>query len=246
MLSQELRGYNLLLIVSVVNNFLHCNPLCSVLSMLLPSILLGAPSSRLLASLLLYLLCMLHHEMPVDSKCIEGVYDKYPDCLYENNAIKPTPKIENDWYDWWDRHHTIVKHKKRINPEVVLIGDSITHRFGGFPEDVGTGKEAWDYLFQNRKVLNLGFGWDRTQNVLWRLYNGEYEGLKPAYVVLNIGTNNLTPSEKSKTRANSPYEIVEAIKLIVQIILDNSPGAKLIIMGIFPRSGKKYMVGFIC
>lgn len=195
----------------------------------------------MLAVALLCVVCMLHYQ-PVQSKCIEGVYDKYPDCLFENNAIKPTPKIENDWYDWWERHHTIVKHKKRINPEIVLIGDSITHRFGGFPEDVGTGKDAWEYLFQKRKVLNLGFGWDRTQNVLWRLYNGEYEGLKPGYVVVNIGTNNLTPSSKSKTRANSPYEIVEAIKLIVQIVQENSPDAKLIIMGIFPREGKKYQV----
>ena len=188
---------------------------------------------------------MLHHKQPVHSKCIEGVYDKYPDCLFENNAVKPTPKIEDDWYDWWDRHRVIVKSKKRINPEIVLIGDSITHRFGGFPDDVGIGKEAWDYLFQNRKVLNLGFGWDRTQNVLWRLYHGEYEGLKPQYVVLNIGTNNLTPSEKSKTRANSPYEIVEAIKLIVGIVQENSPQAKLIIMGIFPRAGKRYQVSFL-
>ena len=199
-------------------------------------------SSHLVAALMLCLLCISHHKLPVESKCIEGVYDKYPDCLYENNAIKPTPKLEDDWYDWWGRHRVIMNSKKRVDPEIVLIGDSIIHRFGGFPDDVGTGKEAWDYLFGKRKVLNLGFGWDRTQNVLWRLYHGEYEGLKPKYVILNIGTNNLTPSDKSKTRANSPYEIVEAIKLIAGIVQENSPHAKLIIMGILPRAGKKYQV----
>ena len=176
------------------------------------------------------------------AECIEGVYDKYPDCLFDNNAIRPTPKIETDWYDWWDRHKLILEHKDRINPEIVLIGDSITHRWGGFPDDVGTGQKVWDQLFGNRKVLNLGFGWDRTQNVLWRLHHGEYDGLDPTYVILNIGTNNLTPSTKTKTRSNSPYEIVEAIKLIVEFVETKTPKAKIIVMGVFPREGKKYRV----
>lgn len=180
-----------------------------------------------------------------EAKCIEGVYDKYPECLFDNNAIRPTPKIETDWYDWWERHKLILEHKKSINPEIVLIGDSITHRWGGFPNDVGTGKKVWDDLFGHRRVLNLGFGWDRTQNVLWRLDHGEYDGLNPAYVVLNIGTNNLTPSEKTNTRSNSPYEIVEAIKLIIQFVERKTPEAKIIVMGVFPRDGKKYIVSDI-
>ncbi|MGD0091582.1 MAG: hypothetical protein ABSE73_16820, partial [Planctomycetota bacterium] len=48
----------------------------------------------------------------------------------ENNALAPVPKLENDCYDWWARHKEVLKVKDSINPEIVLIGDSITHFWG--------------------------------------------------------------------------------------------------------------------
>ena len=38
--------------------------------------------------------------------------------------------------------------------------------------------------------MNLGIGGDRTQHVLWRLDNGNIDGIKPKLAVLMIGTNN--------------------------------------------------------
>jgi lysophospholipase L1-like esterase len=82
----------------------------------------------------------------------------------------------------------------------------------------------------------MGFGWDRTQNVLWRLRQGEFAGLSPKWIVLNIGTNNL--SGTANARANTPAEIAEGIFAICRELHQRSPASRLIVMAIFPRGAK--------
>ncbi len=152
----------------------------------------------------------------------------------ENNAVVPVPKLENDFYDWHTRHAQVLKVKDTINPEIVLIGDSITHLWGGEPaEPRKNGPKAWADVFGEKRVLNMGFGWDRTQNVLWRLDNGEFDGLKPKVVVLHIGTNNFSGTKNA--RANTPAEVAAGIAAICQRIKAKSPETKIILMAVFPR-----------
>jgi lysophospholipase L1-like esterase len=151
-----------------------------------------------------------------------------------NSAIAPLPKIENDFYDWYVRHREVLELQKKIQPDVVMIGDSITHMWGGEPvANRLNGPKAWKETFGERKVLNLGFGWDRTQNVLWRLEHGEMDGLSPKLIVLNIGCNNFTPT--TNARANSPEEIAVGIQLICKELLAKSPSSRIVVMGVFPR-----------
>lgn len=154
--------------------------------------------------------------------------------LPANSAIIPVSKLENDSYDWWKRHAEVLRIKDSINPEVVLIGNSITHFWGGEPK-VGhaNGPKTWASLFGAYRVLNLGFGWDRTQNVLWRLDHGELDGLHPRIVVINIGTNNT--SQTQNARINTAPEIVEGIKAICTRVRSKAPEAKIILMAVFPR-----------
>jgi alpha-L-fucosidase/lysophospholipase L1-like esterase len=157
--------------------------------------------------------------------------------LADNTAAIPVPKLENDSYDWYARHDAILKMKDKIKPEIVLIGDSITHFWAGEPKaGRQTGLKSWQRLFENRPVLNLGFGSDRTQNVLWRLEHGEFEGLKPRLVVLNIGTNNLAATPNA--RANTPAEVAKAIGVICDQLKYQSPDSKIVLMGVFPRGQK--------
>ena len=154
-----------------------------------------------------------------------------------NTALVPVPKLEDDCYDWYARHSEVLRIKDRVNPEIVMIGDSITHFWAGPPECyIQRGPKAWEALFGKRQVLNLGFGWDRTQNVLWRLDHGEFDGLHPRYVVVNIGTNNFSTTARAK--ANSPSEIAEAIQAILVRIRSKSPNSRIILMGVFPRGPK--------
>lgn len=161
--------------------------------------------------------------------------------LPANTAVIPVSKLENDSYDWWARHAEVLRIKDSIDPEIVMIGNSITHFFGGYPLlrsadgqlRKANGPEAWAALFGSRRVLNLGFGWDRTQNVLWRLDHGELDGLHPRTVVLLIGTNNT--SQTTNARANTPAEIVEGIAAICGRIRSKVPQARIILMAVFPR-----------
>lgn len=155
----------------------------------------------------------------------------------DNNAIVPVSKLEKDFYDWWQRHADVLAGKD--NPEIVLIGDSITHFWGGIPATPNfkpRGENAFLKTFGERKVLNLGFGWDRTQNVLWRLDHGELDGLHPKWAVVNIGTNNFTRTENA--RDNTPEEIAEGVRQVLLRIRAKTPETKIILMGVFPHGEK--------
>jgi len=142
-----------------------------------------------------------------------------------------------DWrvYDWPARHAAAVALMRERQPEIVLLGDSITHFWGGEPsgDQVGgrrTAPEVWDRFFGTRRVVNLGYGWDRTENVLWRLRHGEFEHVSPKVVVVMIGTNNIP--------LNTPVEIAAGIAAICDEIHQRSPASRILLLGIFPRGEK--------
>ena len=155
-----------------------------------------------------------------------------------NSAMVPSPKLEEDGYDWMGRHDEIVRIKNEVDPELVFIGDSITHAWGGLPASGArrTGEAVLKSAFREARILNLGFGWDRTQNVLWRIDHGELDGLHPRTVVLHIGTNNT--SQTAHARQNTPAEIAEGIRACVVRIRAKVPEARILLMQIFPREEK--------
>lgn len=161
-----------------------------------------------------------------------------------NTAIVPVSKLENDSYNWWDRHAEVLRMKDSINPEIVLIGNSITHFWGGEPRLKNAdgkprkpnGPNAWASVFSNHRVLNLGFGWDRIQNVLWRLDHGEVDGLHPRTIIMHLGTNNT--SETANARMNSAAEIVEGIRAVCMRLRSKVPMAQIVLMKVFPREEK--------
>lgn len=156
----------------------------------------------------------------------------------QNSAIDPQVNFERDSYDWLHRHADVREAQSSSNPEVVMIGDSITHFWGGAPKAAqSNGPKAWEATFKGVSALNMGFGWDRTQNVLWRLQHGEFQGLHPKSIVLNIGTNNLVGDDTART--NSLEEVVVGIHAILQILHQRSPDSKIFVMGVFPRGFEK-------
>ena len=142
-----------------------------------------------------------------------------------------------DWrvYDWPARHAAATALMQARQPDIVMLGDSITHFWGGEPsgEQIGgrrTAPDVWDRVFKDHRVVNLGYGWDRTENVLWRLRHGEFENVSPKVVVLMIGTNNVP--------LNTADEIAAGIAAICDEIHRRSPATRILLMGIFPRGEK--------
>ena len=153
----------------------------------------------------------------------------------KNSALLPLTQ-NRDWksYDWVVRHEQILALNKpgAIQADVVFLGDSITHFWSGEPKAKRVaGKDSWEKWIAPHHPINLGYGWDRTENVLWRLRHGEVAGLKPkAYVVL-IGTNNLSG-------INNVEDTVEGVAEVCREIRRQSPQAKVLLLAILPRQAK--------
>ncbi len=128
------------------------------------------------------------------------------------------------------RHNSGLK-AKSTKPQVVLIGDSIIHHFGGIPTE-GTppsGQPVWDRLFsQSRPAINLGFGADRIPQVRWRLDHGALDGIAPKRVVLMIGVNHVLGG------AEPPDAVVDGIRACLQRIRAKTPEAKITLMALLP------------
>ncbi len=155
-----------------------------------------------------------------------------------NTALESRERLEIDSYDWYARHERIVRSVKELNPQIVLLGDSITHFWGGETDGAKcNGRDSWDKLFGAYRVLNAGFGWDRIQNVRWRIEHGELDGIDPELIILHIGTNN--SSATPNARQNTPQETAEGIYTLTEELIKRFPKAKFIVFDIFPRSGAK-------
>jgi lysophospholipase L1-like esterase len=154
-------------------------------------------------------------------------------------TTKPTSQRRDaNIYDWETRHRAILTRCRQQPPSLVLIGNSITHFWGGEP--VGgrvNGGSAWQKYFGEQAVQNMGFGWDRIENVLWRIYHGELDSIAPKNIVLMIGTNNLG--------MNSDQEITGGLAFLIDAIRRKQPAARILMMGIFPRRGMEERVARI-
>jgi len=131
------------------------------------------------------------------------------------------PEAPAEW--WYQRHEEKLAEIRRVNPDLVFIGDSITQ----YMDDRAPG--IVQRTFPGMTSLNLGFSADKTENVLWRLQHGEIEGVSPKLVILQIGTNN-TGHRKD------PAEVtVGGIRRIVEEVRRRLPESKLLLLAIFPR-----------
>ena len=110
-----------------------------------------------------------------------------------SRSIVPVPGFEKDSYDWPERHAVKLAWVKENRADVIFFGDSLTH-FWTAENGEGHSEGLWQELFSGEKVLNLGYGYDRTQNVLWRIANGEVANQDPKMIVVNIGTNQFSIS----------------------------------------------------
>ena len=131
---------------------------------------------------------------------------------------------------WWgtrclEKRNEIVDGGK-VEYDVVMVGDSITHRW---EREGGEGRQLFAELKKTYRVLNLGYGGDRTQHVIWRMENGELEGYTAKLFTVMIGTNN---------RDKDPSAVAAGVKRILDIIRAKHPEAKIVLMPIFPRGGK--------
>jgi beta-glucosidase len=145
-----------------------------------------------------------------------------------------TPDLLNEWWsiDWWlPRHEQKLADAKAIAAnggkiDLLFIGDSITQ---GWEKE---GAETWKKYYAKRNAFNIGFGGDRTENVLWRLQHNAVDGMNPKVAVLMIGTNN------AGYRHEDPATTAAGIKKLIAELQQRLPATKILLLAIFPRDEK--------
>src|SRR5579859_4335712 len=111
------------------------------------------------------------------------------DLAATNSSLPPTLKPESQHrdprtYDWDKRHEEVLKRNLTVKPDLVFIGDSITHFWGGEPSNFrGRGEDSWKTMTGSRVATNLGFGFDYIDNAYYRIENGELDGITPKAIV---------------------------------------------------------------
>jgi len=131
-------------------------------------------------------------------------------------------------YNWQSRHAAILALNKTSPPANIILGNSIVHFWGGSPAGpFANGADSWDKWFAPLGVRNMGFGWDRIENVLWRVTHGELDGYEAKHILVMIGTNNL--------QVNTDSAILTGLVNLVQAIRQRQPEAKVLLSGLLPR-----------
>lgn len=127
-------------------------------------------------------------------------------------------------------HESFLERAKAGPIDLLFLGDSITAGWTRAPH-------IWEHYYGKWKPANFGIGGDRTQHVIWRIANGELDGISPKAVVLMLGTNN--------SADNTAAEIAAADKKIVELIRAKIPDAKVLVLAVFPRGARKDKEGKI-
>ncbi|MCC5907148.1 MAG: hypothetical protein JJU13_13135 [Balneolaceae bacterium] len=144
--------------------------------------------------------------------------------LQSNDAIIPVAREGSGYERFLHLNEVVQENQGEI--DILFIGDSITQGWES------AGSEVWNEFYGARRAVNIGISADRTQHVLWRLENGNIDGIYPELTILMIGTNN------SGTDRNTPPEILAGLKAVVEKIRSSLPGTKILLLGIFPRGAE--------
>ena len=149
-------------------------------------------------------------------------------------TVSVTAGMLNEWWsiDWWlPRHEQKLADAKAIKAkggkiDLLFIGDSITQ---GWEKE---GAAVWEKHYAKRNAFAIGFGGDRTENVLWRFQHGALENMSPKLVVMMIGTNN------TGHRRENPATTAAGIKNLLNELQQRLPHTKVLLLAVFPRDEK--------
>src|SRR5436190_15463187 len=128
-----------------------------------------------------------------------------------------------DWFKklWAERRTAWSKRVQQDQGALVFLGDSITQGWG---DDIGG-------AFPGLKVANRGISGDTSRGVLIRLKD-DVIALKPAGVVLLVGTNDLADKAEPETIAGN-------VKLILAELKKHDSKMPIVLCQVMPSSATK-------
>ena len=159
-----------------------------------------------------------------------GIFAGAPCFAQIRSADQPVPRSDRNSKT---AHEQLLEKAKTGHIDIYFEGDSIVRRWGAtdYPQYL----ENWKQNFFGWNAADFGWGADTTQNILWRLQNGELDGINPKVIVLLCGTNNIGSRVPRDVDAKVA-DVTKGIKTIVETMQSKAPQATIILTAIFPRN----------
>ena len=127
-------------------------------------------------------------------------------------------------------HDGFVQQAKRGHIKLLFLGDSITYEWDG------KARALFHQTYDKYEPAVFAVPGDKTQNLLWRIDNGELDGIQPKVIVLMIGANNVGLKGTSDNDAG----VVAGVAKVVDTLRTKLPATKILLMGILPMGEFAY------
>jgi lysophospholipase L1-like esterase len=152
-------------------------------------------------------------------------------CFAQTPADQPVSRTDQNSLI---AHTQLLEKAKKGGIDIYFEGDSITRRWGAtdYPQLLANWKEN----FFGWNAADFGWGADTIQNILWRLNNGELDGVNPKVIVLLAGTNNVGRTLPPEGDDAKVADITTGIKAVLDTMRVKAPNATIILTAIFPRN----------
>src|SRR5688572_17356128 len=155
-----------------------------------------------------------------------------PDAPRRPSAAVPAPRTDKNSML---AHEHLVAKARHGGIDLYFLGDSITRRWGCSDPQWSANLENWKQNFFGWNAANFGWGADGIQNMLWRIRNGELDGVNPKVIVIAAGTNNIG-SRPGDDGDGKVADILGAFDALIASCREKAPRAKIILTAIFPRN----------
>ena len=131
-------------------------------------------------------------------------------------------------------HEQLLAKRKQGRIDIYFEGDSITRRWGAtdYPQLL----DNWKENFFGWNAADFAWGGDRVENILWRLENGELDGVHPKVIVLLAGTNNIGNRLPPEGIDQAARNVAKGLEAVVRVMQSKAPDAVIILTAIFPRN----------
>ncbi len=152
---------------------------------------------------------------------------------FGNPADQPAPRTDRNSQI---AHEQLLEKAKKGGIDIYFEGDSITRRWGCSDPQWKANLENWTTNFFGWNAADFGWGADLIENILWRLENGELDGVNPKIIVLLAGINNVGSMAGNDAKVE---DVTRGLKAIVKVCQEKAPNATIILTGIFPRNNSR-------
>jgi len=133
---------------------------------------------------------------------------------------------------WWDQFDAIARlgRENADRIRLVFLGDSISQSWTGTKNRLADakGERLFDRCFGRYGAASFGISGDRTEHLLYRIREGNFDAIEPEVIVVMIGVNNINAA------GHSGEDVAAGIRAVVKALRVKEPQADIVLLCCFP------------